>query len=301
MTLATDLPRSPFTPWMVSHLGITARQLAALADSSEIRRVLTGVYLHSDVPDTLETRIAAARLVISEFSVVCDRTAAWLWGVDSFDVRELEILPPLECYVLRGHHRTRRPQCAGGERDLRQDEVVDLDGVAVTTPLRTATDLACKLGPRDGLAALDGFMRHHALTRSDYRRELLRYFRRRGVVRARVLAGWADGRAESPGESWTRAEILLRGLPVPKLQWIIEVDGREIYRLDLAYPRHRLAVEYDGREFHDSPDRREHDRGRRKWLEDRGWTIIVVTKDDFGLDAVDGWTDRIRTALRLAA
>jgi hypothetical protein len=178
---------------------------------------------------------------------------------------------------------------------------VRLDGVAVTTPLRTAVDLACKLGAHDGLAALDGFMRHHDLERSDYRRELVRYFRRRGVVRARLLAGWADGRAESPGESWTRLEILLRGLPAPKVQWIIEVDGQQIYRLDMAYPRHRLAVEYDGREFHESPSRRKHDLGRRAWLEARGWTIIVVTKDDFGLDAVDAWTDRIRTTLRLAA
>src|SRR3954451_5894277 len=163
MTLPASLPRGPFTPQLVAHLGVTPRHLATLADRCEIRRVLTGVYVRTDVPDTIETRIAAARLVISPYAVICDRTAAWLWGVDSFDVRELEILPPLESYVRRGRNRTRRPECAGGVRDLAADEIVELGGVAVTTPVRTAVDLACKLDEHNGLAALDGFMRHHDL------------------------------------------------------------------------------------------------------------------------------------------
>lgn len=299
MMLVTELPPTPFTPAAARASGLTARDLATLAGRHEVARVLTGVYVAAHVPDSLELRLAASRLVLSPFAVMCDRTAAWLWGVDTFEFRELEILPPLESYVLRGHNRTRRPQCAGGVRDLSEDDFVSIDGVNVTTPVRTAVDLACKLTPHGGLAALDGFMRHHGITHTEMRRQLVRHFRRRGVVQARQLVGWADPRAESPGESWTRGEMLKRGLPVPELQWSLTSNGREIYRLDLAYPKHRVAVEYDGREFHEGDDRRDHDRLRRGWLADHGWTVVVVTKDDFTPDAVDAWISRLREALRV--
>jgi very-short-patch-repair endonuclease len=296
-----DLPDTPFTHAEARARGVTSRQLQRMLEGCEVRRVLTGVYVAGHVPDSLHLRCAAARRVLSPHAVVCDRTAAWIWNVDTFDYRELEILPPIETYVLRGHNRTRRPECAGGVRDLLADEIVTLDGIKVTTPLRTAVDLACKLPERDGLAALDGFRRGHHLEEADLRRQLARHFRRRGVVRARRLVAWADPRAESPGESRTRWELLRRGMPEPELQWSIVIGGREVCRLDLAYPKHRVAVEYDGREFHEDDDRREHDRLRREWLERRGWTVVVVTKDDCTPEAVEDWVLRVAEALRLAA
>lgn len=291
---------APFTWPTARDHGLSRKQLTALVREGDVRRVLRNVYVGAHVPDTVESRVAAARLVISPWSVICDRTAAWLWGVDTFDYRELEILPPIESFVLRGHSRPRRIGVNGGVRDLRSRDVVDLGGLAVTSPLRTALDLACKLRRRDALAALDGFMRLHGITQDEMRRELVRYFRRRGVVQARALVQHADPRAESPGESWTRMEMLDRGLPTPGLQHWVEVDGVPTFRLDMAYEKHRVAIEYDGREFHEGTERREADRRRRDWLSRHGWTVVVVTKDDFTLDATDVWIQQIRGALRLA-
>jgi hypothetical protein len=266
-----------------------------------VRRVLTGVYVRADVPDTVQVRALAASLVISPFSVVCDRTAAWLLGVDVFDYHELEVLPPLETYVLRGHNPTRRNECDGGTRDLLPQDYCEVEGLKVTTPLRTALDLACKLSRRQALAALDAFMRAYGLSHAELRREALRYFRRRGVVQLRQLIPLADPRAESPGESWTRLEIIVAGLPWPELQVWVEVGGVPIYRLDLAYPHARVAVEYDGREFHESDEDRARDAERRAWLERHGWTVIVVDKDSFAPEALSGWLRQLRAALRLAA
>jgi len=94
--------------------------------------------------------------------------------------------------------------------------------------------------------------------------------------------------------------MLDHGLPAPELQWWVTVDGVPTYRLDLAYPKNRVAVEFDGREFHAGPERREADLRRRNWLRDHGWTVIVVTKDDFTAERVDEWIDEIRDALRLS-
>ncbi len=293
-------PTTPFTAPMAHALGISRKRLDRLVRERDVRRVLRGVYVRADVPDTIHVRAAAASLVLSPFAVACDRTAAWLLGIDTLEYRELEILPPLEAYALRDHSRPRRNGCAGGTRDLRPQDVCEVGGVRLTTPLRTALDLACNLRRSAALAALDWFMRAYGLTTRQLERELVRYFRRRGVVQARELVPLADPAAESPGESWTRIEIVDRGLPVPQLQWWVVDGGRRLFRLDLAYPKHKVAIEYDGREFHADDERREHDRRRRTWLREHGWTVIVVTKDDFTPEAVDRWIQEIRDALRLA-
>ena len=257
------------------------------------------MYVRSDLPDTVELRAAAASLVVTPGAVFVDRTAAWLHGVDVFDYRELEILPPLECVVLRDRARIEREGCVGGERDLAPGDVTLVHGLRVTTPLRTAMDLACKLRRPDGLAALDMFLRLYDLTILDLQRELPRYRRRRGVVRLRELIALADGRSESPRESRMRLAVHDAGLPKPEPQWWVTLHGVPLYRLDLAYPKHRVAVEYDGREWHDETDeQRDADRERREWLSAHGWKVIVVREGDFAPKQVDRWTREVRSALR---
>ena len=71
-----------------------------------------------------------------------------------------------------------------------------------------------------------------------------------------------------------------------------------LYRLDLAYPAHRVAVEYDGEEWHHlTEEQRENDRTRREWLRQQGWTVIVVDKDGVH-DRSQRWLRELREALR---
>jgi len=296
-----EIPSTPFTWAMAKEWGWTRQRLKDLLAQRALRRVLRNVYVRADQPDTPDLRARAAQLVLSPHAVACDRTAAWLWGVDTFEYRELEIVPPVESCVLRGHNRTRRPEVNGRVRDLAPSDIVIVDCVASTTALRTALDLACSQSRRQALAILDAFMRHHGLTVAEMRRELVRYFRRRGVVQARELVSLADPRSESPGESWVRMDVIDHRLPAPEPQWWVTDDGRPVYRLDLAWPKSRIAVEYDGREYHEDDVRRKHDEERRAWLRRRGWTVVVVTKDDFSTEAVEGWIAELREGLRLAA
>ncbi len=301
-SLLETLCARPFSTAQATAVGIDRHELAHLVANRVLRRVLTGVYVRSALPDTVEVRLQAASLILGPFVVACDRTASWMLGVDTFQYRELEILPPLELRTLPGHNRVRRAGCSGGVRDLDAMDIVEVAGVKMTKPARTALDLACKLGRRDSLAALDGFMRGHGLTHAELQSKLAaQYVRRRGVVQARELVALADPLAESPGESWTRLELIDHGLPTPRLQHWVQVDGRPTFRLDMAYPKHKIAIEYDGREFHEGEERRRNDQVRRRWLLDHGWIVIVVTKDDFASDALDGWIDDVRVALRLAA
>jgi hypothetical protein len=277
----------------------TRKRLEIALRNGLVRRVLRGVYVRATVPDTILLRVEALALVVTPHSVVCDRTAAWLHGIDVFGLGDQEVLPAVETCVYRTRNPTRLEGVDGRTRDLLPCDVMVVQGVAVTTPLRTALDLGCGLGRHRALGALDQFMRHQGVTQFEMTRELPRYFRRRGVIQLRQLIPLADPRAESMRESWVRLAIHDAGLPAPEPQHWIYVEGVPTYRLDLAYPKSRVAVEYDGWEAHQrTEEQRENDRTRREWLRDHGWTVIVIDKEVLTGADPDTWLRDLRRALR---
>lgn len=290
-------PDGPFTAYEGRRLGITKARLDAALVEGELVRPLRGVYLRTETELTVPVRARAASLVLNPTSVLVDRTAAWVWGVDCLRYAELDGIPMLESCVLRGHQATERDGVYGVTRDLLPEDWVEVAGVRITTPLRTAADLGSRLWAPHALGAMDALMRAHGFTRQDLQRLLRRYRRRRGVVQLRTLVPLVDPRAESQPESWTRWFIVEDGLPCPEPQVWVVVEGQWL-RLDLPYPRARVVVEYDGEEFHTSPEDREHDEKRRAALERAGWIVIVVDRSRLTPEARQVWLRELRDALR---
>jgi very-short-patch-repair endonuclease len=271
----------PFTTADALSVGISAKTLRRLVREGTVRRLMAGVYVDSAAEETPELRAQAMVHVIDDNAVVCDRSAAWLHGVDVLGPEGLSSVPRLEVYRTGGQNRTRRTQCRGGKRTLSPDDVERVRGVPVTTPLRTAMDLGRFLRRYEAIGALDALMRVGGLTADDLRRELFRFRGARGVVQLRGLIERADPRSESMAESRLRLEMSDNGLPEPEVQWVIRNErGNVLYRLDLAYPDLMLAIEYDGRDFHTSPADRERDRRRREHLRRMGWTVLVLQAAD---------------------
>ncbi|WGL50419.1 hypothetical protein P5P86_10615 [Nocardioides sp. BP30] len=297
----TTTTNEPFHLSSLPELGLTAGDLRRALERGEVRRVVRGVYVAAAAPDSIELRAAALRLVVGPAQVVVDRTAAWLHGTDTYAAVELGQGAPIETCALRGHTRSRLAGVRGRSRDLRPEDIVELDGLRVTTPLRTALDLGCHLRRREAFAALCSLARGHTLEPCDLVTAADRFVRRRGVVQLRELVPLVDLRLESPREAWTLLAIHDAGLPLPEPQLWIEVDGVPTFRLDLAYPQQRVYVEYDGVEFHDrSDEQRDHDRARRRWLREHGWTAIVVQRGDFTGAELDRWLGELRRALTAA-
>jgi hypothetical protein len=124
----------------------------------------------------------------------------------------------------------------------------------------------------DTMLGLDVFTHEELLA------EVPRFRGQRGVVELRVLAPLADGGSESFSESALRRRWHGAGLPRPRTQISITVDGREVYRLDMGLEDLLFAAEYDGEKWH-GDDRTDHDDERREWLDrERSWLIQVFRK-----------------------
>ena len=297
MTTAV-LPPTPFTLDDLPTIGLTPRQLRRECEQGRVRRLHRRVYVDSAVEDSVTLRATSLSLVVAPHQIVVDRTAAWLHGVDTFALVELRDVPPVEVCTLRGRARTRLTGVRGRERDLSEADIMVLNGIRVTTPLRTALDLGCHLRRREAYAALCGLAREHDLETGSLLAGADRFARRRGVLQLRDLIPLVDPRIESPREAWTLLAVHDAGLPLPEPQVWIDVDGVATYRLDFAYRERRIALEYDGEEWHDrTEEQRRADADRRSWLRRHGWTIITIRLGDFTGEALDAWLRELRAAL----
>jgi hypothetical protein len=293
----TDWPEQPFTRADLNRLDLSEADLRRATRTGEIRALLRGVFVLGHLEDSIDLRAAALAKVVRPHHVVTDRTAAWLHGIDVHVYADHDGRPPIETCALRGKEPTQLDGVDGRTRDLLGSDIMAIDGINVTTPLRTGLDLGCCLRRREAFAALCALASAHRLTRRDFQSELSRYRRRRGVIQLRDLVALTDPRFESQREAWTFLAIADAHLPLPDLQVWIDVGGIPTYRLDLAYRRRRVCVEYDGYEAHGSDDQRRHDEVRRQWLRDHGWTVIVVREGDFTGEALDRWLGELRAAL----
>jgi very-short-patch-repair endonuclease len=301
MTPVLAWPDHPFTRADLPHLGITEGQLRAGLRARDIQALFRGVFIAGDPPLTIHLRAQALVRVVAPHHVVTDRTAAWVHGVDTYVWSEHDGVPIIEMCALRGHEPTAQARVDSRTRDLRPEDLMVVAGITVTTPLRTGLDLGCCLRRREAYAALNALAARHGLTREDYLGALPRFYRRRGVRQLRVLTQIVDPRVESERESWVLLAICDATLRTPEPQYWIEIDGVPTYRLDFAYPRIRVCIEYDGADWHDrTPAQRGHDAARRAWLRENGWTVIVVRRGDFTGERLDRWIGELRRALQPA-
>ncbi|MGV0800245.1 DUF559 domain-containing protein, partial [Mycolicibacterium elephantis] len=103
---------------------------------------------------------------------------------------------------------------------------------------------------------------------------------RRGIVAVRELIPLARAEAESPMESEARLVMIDGGLAPTELQYeIVDRDFRT-WRVDFAWPECRLAVEYDGFDWHSDQDQFRRDRLKRAALQEVGWSVLSVVFDD---------------------
>jgi len=220
-------------------------------------------------------RLSALSSVLPPGAAFARRTAAALHGFRLSLPDESPRTAPVEVVVPTGTTPVRRPGLTCRSADLDGDVGI-LDGHPVTSRLRTLLDVLRHENPGLALATADLALRLGGIDRALGQARLAEVPGERGVARARRLLDLADAGAESPGESWLRLRIADAGFGPVQTQVVVPRPGGRCYRLDLGWPERRLAVEYDGREFHEGAEQRAHDARRRAELADLGWTVVAV-------------------------
>jgi hypothetical protein len=141
----------PFSRAEALRNGIDDRQLKILTKLGLLRKLVRGVYVAAQVPDSVLLRAAALHLVVPEGVVITDWTACWLWtGIDAPGAHERA--PELYLFHSKSHSRMRNSLARSGARHFSPRDVTYLEGLALTTPLRTACDLG-RLAPATGRSA----------------------------------------------------------------------------------------------------------------------------------------------------
>lgn len=243
--------------------GLTRRQVYG----SRFRSVLRGVFIDRRVPNTLVVLARAALLIAPPGGVLSHFTAACLWSATA----------PRSSFVHLAYPRavqTSRPELKL-HRFTYPIERTSRHGLPVTSPGMTFMHLAVHLD----LIALTVFgdqLVKRGVTTVAELRAYAQSWAHHGRRAGQEAAGLVRDRVDSVPETHLRLLLVLAGLPEPVVNHEITAsDGTVLFRLDLAYVAHKIAVEYDGR-WHDDPVQRERDRVRRKWLTQQGWLFVVV-------------------------
>lgn len=261
-------------PWPV--LGsevLAAKAIPERAMRQLYEPVYPGVYAPAGVELTARQRAHAAWLWSRRRAVVAGNSAAALLGAKWVN-------PALDAELVHANRKP-PPRIVVHTDRLAPHETVAVDGVAVTTPARTAFDIGRRTPSRlQAVQRLDALANSTDVKVADVQAVIAEHTGARGLVRLRAVLPLIDGGAESPQETWTRLVLIDAGLPKPQTQIRVFDDyGDFVARIDLGYEQLRVGVEYDGPQHWTDPAQRTRDIERSTALLDLGWTIIRVTSE----------------------
>jgi hypothetical protein len=228
--------------------GFTDDELRRWRADRQLVTVRPGVYVRAGDVQLLDAaarhalEVRAAVQQVASGAVVSHVSAAALHGL------------PLWAAPLDRVHVTRNRR-SGGRRSrflhlhaaaLEPDEIVFVDGNAVTSVARTIADLARSLPFEPAVVTADAALHRRLVDRAALVEAVERSSNRRGNTAARRVVAFADARSESPGESRSRVALQRAGLPMPVLQYAVRRGNTWVARVDFGWPELRTVGEFDG-------------------------------------------------------
>jgi hypothetical protein len=264
--------------------GLTRGSIEASLRDGALERRSYDLYAVSELSDAdlWRDRVRRAVVEIGPAAVVGRATAArWQGIVGAPAVAPIDIVLPLS---------SRDPRLPGIDvtrAELATNDTIEVDGLAVTAPLRTVLDCARHGDQATAVCLLESAARQELITIAEVTARVEKMRRTPGVRRLRSALALVDLRSESPLETIVRIALLDGGLPYPEVQLPFRC-GDVCGRIDLAYPSAMLgapaggrysglAIEVDGLEWHTQADTFHHDRIRQTVLEENNWLVRRFT------------------------
>lgn len=249
-------------------------------------------------PFTTRSRVMAAVLDAGDAAVASHRTAAALWRLPGFELRE--------CEVSRLHGTDYEPVLLGRvhhPRLLPSHHTTVVDGIPVTTPARTVFDLAGLLPPHRTERALDNAVAASPALLPVLHR-MLPELARRGRTGITVMRGLLADRpigSVVPASGLEARVVRLLDQAGIRTRRQVDLGGDDwIGRVDLVVSGTNLVIEVDSARFHTSRLDRLRDERRDAELAAAGYQVLRVTEEEAWHVPAEV-VRRVRSAIRSAA
>jgi very-short-patch-repair endonuclease len=253
---------------------------------SRFRAVFPDVYVRRDQQLTLRDRAIAGWLWSHRRGVLAGPTAAAWLGSKWVDER-------LPVELIWSNARPPR-QIHTRDVTLSPHEIAVVAGLPVTTPQRTAFDIArCKpIGT--AVARIDALLQATDVKVEEVQAIAAQHRGARGLRQLETVLDLVDGGSQSPKETWLRLLLIQANLPRPRTQIPVTTAGG-VYYLDMGWEGLMVAAEYDGEQHRTDRWQYTKDIRRTEALDRLGWIVIRVVASDRPADIVR----RVRDALEL--
>ncbi|MGE2688366.1 DUF559 domain-containing protein [Mycolicibacterium pulveris] len=244
---------------------------AGLSDDAVGRRVRSGrwlrcspgVFFADDRPFTDGSRIRAAVWSHGPRAVASGLSAAWWHGLTSFAPAVVEVtVPRISNHRQRPGVRTRR-------RNLAPTDIVERKGLRITALPLTVLEAAVRRG--GGAKLMDGALQRQVELPQLWRAHLRNKGRHGSPAASRLLRAADDG-ARSEAE---RILVkLLKNARITGWKTNYPVGG---FKVDVAFPDLKIAIEVDGWAFHSDSEVFVKDRQRQNVIALLGWQVLRFT------------------------
>jgi hypothetical protein len=198
---------------------------------------------------------------------------------------------------------------AGHRLKLPADEVTSLNGLYLTTRIRTWLDLAAVVSVSQLVVIADYLIRvprpqfedraEPYATVAILQQIIIRHRGKHGIRTARAALELCRVGSDSPQETRLRLAMADAGLPEPLLNVPVrDAQGRTVHTPDLSYPEWKISIDYEGG-GHSDPGQVDRDIARSERLAAAGWAEIRISKRHLAHGAEPA-VRKIEAALRRA-
>jgi hypothetical protein len=251
-------------------IGFSKDEIHWMVQRGLLHRRHRGVYAFGALSRAPESKWAAALLAAGEGAALRRTSAASFYG--QLPVRAVtEVVAPTQ----------RRGDESLSIATAKRFEVIERNGLRVTTPAQTLLDLAATGWPIERMTHEFAAGGHASL-------DALRTFarNRRGEPGAKALLKALDlphtrSRWERDFLRWTKT---LEGLPEPTFN-----DPIGHVTVDCHWPAHDLVVELDTEQTHGTAWKKHDDANRDAYLEAQGKVVRRVRKEEWDRAGLEAW------------
>jgi very-short-patch-repair endonuclease len=244
-------------------IGLGKQAVNRRVQSGQWRQCSRGVYFVDDRPFTDASRIRSAVWSYGQRAAASGLAAAWWHGLTRFAPDIVEVTVP------RDSSGRRRPGSKPRRRDLAPEDVVERRGLRATALPLTVIEAAVRR--RGGAKLMDWALQRDVELRELWHAQLRNKGRYGSPAARRLLQAASDG---ARSEAERLLVKLLREAGITGWRTNYPVGG---YKVDVAFPKQKVAIEVDGLAHHSDSDDFHSDRVRQNNITLLGWTVLRFT------------------------